>query len=337
MKGVRLHAPRDLRLEDLPDPEPSTGEVVLAVRSAMTCGTDAKMFRRGHPALGPFPALLGHEFAGEIAGVGPGVDLPLGMKVFCANSAPCGICYQCQRNRFSLCEDLQYLFGGFSEYVRVPPRIVAGNLHPLPPSVPMEIAPIAEPLACVMHAVDSAEVVSGEVAVVIGAGPLGLMMCAALSDRGADVLALDPHEDRLARASRFGASQVELALRSTADVELVRRHTADRGAEHVFEVVGKEQAWELAIAMACPGGTVTLFGGCSWGSDIRVPTHRIHYEQVALRGTYHHTPHFVRMALDALAQDRHPWQQLCGPRIGLGELADALDGPGGVKYVVSPR
>lgn len=340
MKAARLFGPGDLRVEDVPDPEPGPGEVVLAVRSALTCGTDVKMLRRGHPAIGSYPVPMGHEFAGEIMSIGREVHaFQPGDQVFCADSAPCGGCYQCERGRFSLCESLEYLFGGFAEYLLVPARIVATNMHVLPDRLQMTIAPMAEPLACAIHAVETGGIAAGESAVVVGAGSLGLMLCAVLTARGADVLVLDPNEARLERAARFGAAGTGLATRGRTDVEVVRSRTGGRGAEHVFEAVGRPEAWEQAIAMACPGGMVTLFGGCPRGTQVRVPTHRVHYEQVTLRGSYHHCPQYVRSALDLLTEGSHPWQELCGPRIGLHELADALEGrlgEAGVKYVVIP-
>ena len=172
MRAALLHAPGDLRIEEVPDPVAGPGEVVLAIGAAASCGTDVKSVKRGHPSLGPYPARLGHEFAGTIESVGAGVtNVVPGDVVFCGNSAPCGACRQCARGRESLCEDLLYVLGGFAEKLLVPERVVAKNLHPLHETVPLEVAPLAEPLACAVHALDVVTV-DGPVAI-LGGGSLG--------------------------------------------------------------------------------------------------------------------------------------------------------------------
>src|SRR4051794_29805876 len=148
MRAAVLHGPGDLRVDDVDDPSPGAGEIVLAVRAATTCGTDVKMMRRGHRALGPYPARFGHEFAGGVVACGRGVvGWSPGDSAFCADSAPCGVCRSCRRGDLTQCEDLQFLMGGFAERVLVPARVVAANLHRLPAGLPITRAPMAEPLA----------------------------------------------------------------------------------------------------------------------------------------------------------------------------------------------
>ncbi len=327
MRAALLYGPGELRIEDLPQPEPGPGEVVLRVTSALTCGTDVKMFRRGHPSAKKYPVRLGHEFAGEIGAVGEGVEgFHLGGRVFCANSAPCGTCFYCRQERFSLCEDLLYLLGGFAEMVLVPARIVSKNLHHLPPGLDPDLAPMAEPLACCIHAVGRSQVQPRESVAVLGGGSLGLMLCALVARLGARPIVLDPHEERLALASKFGAAEAVVAERGPADVQAVRDLTGGRGADQVIEAVGRSQAWELAISMARPGGIVNLFGGCPIGSWVRVATEVVHYQEVTLQGTYHHTPRHIAEALVILAADDFPWHELCGPTIALADLEGALNG-----------
>lgn len=328
MRAAVLYGPSDLRIEELPTPAPGPGEVVLDIAAACTCGTDVKMFRRGHPSLSRYPARFGHEFAGVVAAVGEGVaQFALGDEVFCANSAPCGSCFQCIRGRFSLCEDLLYLLGGFGEQLLVPERIVAANLHRLPPELPLELAPLAEPLACAAHAVDRAGIGLGDRVAIVGAGSLGLMLCALVRRGGGEPIVCDPHEERLALAERFAATETVLAKRSSADVDRVKALTdGGRGADQVFEAVGHPEAWGLAIAMARPGGVVNLLGGCPSGTTVSVPTHRLHYEEVTLQATYHHTPRHVIQALRVLAEGAVPWVELRGPVIGLDDLEGALAG-----------
>jgi len=307
-----LYGPEDLRLEDVDEPRPGAGEVVLEIRAAGVCGTDVKTYRRGHRILGPYPARFGHEFAGVVAEVGDGVDaFAPGDEVFCANSAPCGACAQCARGNQTLCDDLLFLLGGFGERLLVPARIVRKNLHWLPPGLPLELAPVAEPLACAVRAVEVARVEPGERVAIVGAGALGRMLSNLVARAGAEPILLDRRAERLADA---------------------------RGADQSFEAVGRPDTWELAVSLVRPGGAVNLFGGCAADTTFTVPTERIHYEEVTLRGTFHHTPTHIRTALELLAEDPERWEELRGPRVSLDELEPALRGELGSssKYLVVP-
>jgi L-iditol 2-dehydrogenase len=322
-----LHAPGDLRIAAVPEPAAGPGEVVLDVGAALSCGTDVKSVRRGHPSIAGYPSRLGHEFAGVVASVGEGVEtVAPGDRVFCGNSAPCGVCRPCARGRESLCEDLLYLLGGFAEQVLVPERIVARNLHRVPDALDLQVAALAEPLGCVVHALDVVTVAPGDRAAVLGAGSLGLMHCALLASAGAAPIVLDPHPERLAAAERFGAAETITATRGPEDAERVRALTDGRGVDLVVEAVGRPEAWELAVAMAAPGGTVNLFGGCARDSTFTVPTARVHYDEVTLTATYHHAPRYLARALQILAAAEWPWAELCGPVIDLDALPDALAG-----------
>jgi L-iditol 2-dehydrogenase len=165
------------------------------------------------------------------------------------------------------------------------------------------------------------------------------MLCALAAAAGALPIVLDPHEERLARAYAFGAADVVVAERNVADVAAVRARTEGRGAPIVFEAVGNPKAWQLAVAMACPGGTVNLFGGCARDTTFSVPTARVHYDEVTLLGTYHHAPRYLARALEILTERRSPWPELCGPVIALDELPDALAGRLGShpKFTVIPQ
>jgi L-iditol 2-dehydrogenase len=341
VRAAVLHAPGDLRIDSVAEPAPGPGEVVLDIGAALSCGTDVKSVLRGHPSIATYPSRLGHEFAGTVHAIGSGVTtVAPGDRVFCGNSAPCGVCRPCRRGQESLCEDLLYLLGGFAEQVLVPPRIVERNLHRVPDGLDLRTAALAEPLACVVHALDVVEVRPGDRAAVLGAGSLGLMHCALLASARAKPIVLDPHPERLAAARDFGAAETVEAVRGPQDAERVRELTEGRGADLVVEAVGRPEAWELAVAMAAPGGTVNLFGGCARDSTFTVPTARVHYDQVTLAGTYHHAPRYLARALELLAETAWPWPELCGPVIDLEALPDALAGrlhdPAPAKYTVLP-
>jgi len=307
VKQLRFHAPGDLRLEDVAQPEPGPGDVLVRVEVALTDGTDAKAFKRGHPVLvGPessWPAPFGHEFCG--------VDVASGRRVVAANSAPCGDCDPCLRGEETLCENLLPLLNGaYAEYLLVPERIARVNLHPVPPRVPAEIAALVEPLACCIHGVQRAGVRKGQAVAVLGTGPIGLMLCACVRDAGGIPVAAGGRAERAVLAPAFGARTGDGA-----------------GADVVIEAAGTEAAWQDAVELVRPGGTVVFFGGLERGRQPRLSSFRIHYEELTLRGTFHHTPSTVRHALAFLAGEAYPWHLLITHRIGLDRVAELLDDP----------
>jgi L-iditol 2-dehydrogenase len=338
VRALLLHGPGDLRLEEVPEPVPGPGEVVVRVETALTCATDAKMLRQGrHPALPALPAPLGHEATGIVTAVGPGVEWPrVGEAVVAANSAPCDACFFCLRGRPSLCEDLVYLSGAFAERLLVPARIVTRNLMPRPADLAPELAAMVEPLACAVRGVERSAAGPGDEAVVLGGGPQGQMLTALLAARGARVMLCDPHEERRARALRFGAAAALDAPRDAAGAGRVRRALGDgRGPDVVFEAVGRPETWQVAVALARPGGEVNLYGGCPLGSAVELPTAKLHYAELRLQGSYHHTPTAVRRALALLGEGRAPYAELLGAPIGLAEVPAAL-GASGTKRPVLP-
>ena len=300
MKALLFYGPGDLHLEDIPKPDPGPGDVLVQVEVALTDGTDAKAFRRGHPVLfAELPSPFGHEFCG--------VDVATGRRVVAANSAPCGKCPPCRRGQEELCENLQPLLNGaYAEYLLVPERIAARNLLPVPDGLGSKVAAMVEPLACCLHGVDRAEFQPGETVAVLGLGPVGLMLCAAARDAGGNVIAVGGRPARRALAQEFGASPGE-----------------GEGADVVIEAVGTEEAWKDAVELVRPGGTVVFFGG----REIAVDTFRLHYEELTLRGAFHHTPAKVRAALAFLASGAYPWERLITHQVGLEGVAALLADP----------
>jgi L-iditol 2-dehydrogenase len=277
VKAARFWAPLDVRIEDLPEPTAGPGELLLRVDAALTCGTDAKCYRRGHPILlGPAPARFGHEYAGTVVEAGEGGPFAPGDRVCGANSAPCGICRPCRRGREELCQDLYPLLNGaYGELLVVPARIAAVNVHRIPDGVAPEVAAAVEPLACAVHAAEDVGAAPGVHVAVLGKGPLGRMIALAVEARGATCELLG-REDTSSE-ERFDA---------------------------LVEAAGTVEAWERAIDLAAPGATVVLFGGPPRGTSVAVDTYQLHYEAVTLRGSFHHRPRDVRCALDLIG--RHP-------------------------------
>lgn len=295
MRAIRFHGPGDIRLEDVPDPEPGPGDVLVRVEVALTDGTDLKAFRRGHPVLlDDPPSPFGHEFAG----------LDGASRVVAANSAPCGDCPACARGQETLCESLLPLLNGaYAELIVVPERIARVNLLPVPPGLAPEVAAMLEPLACCLRGVERAGIERGDRVAVLGLGPVGLMLCACVADAGGIPIGVGGRPERRELAPLFGA-----------------RPGDPQWADVVVEAAGTEQSWDEALRLVRPGGTVLFFGGRAAGTTVAVDTYRLHYEELTLRGSFHHAPRHVRAALAFLASGAHPWERLITHRVSLEEL-----------------
>jgi L-iditol 2-dehydrogenase len=302
VRALRFHAPGDVRLEEVPDPRPGPGEVLVQVEVALTDGTDLKAFRRGHPVLlGPPPSPFGHEFCG--------IEVATGRRIVAANSAPCGACDGCRRGEQCLAL-APLLNGAYAELIVVPERIARTNLLPVPPRLASEVAAMVEPLACCLHGLDRATIRPGDRVAVLGTGPIGLMLCACVADAGGFPVAVGGRPERRELVSAFGGETGDGA-----------------GADVVIEAAGSAEAWRDALELVRPGGTVVFFGGLPGDAEVPIPAYRVHYEELTLRGAFHHTPRTVRAALAFLASGAHPWERLVTHRVRLAELPALLADP----------
>lgn len=337
MRALILHGPDDLRLDEVPEPVPAPGEIVLAVETALTCATDAKMLRRGvHPALPPPPTPFGHEASGRVAACGRGVtSVRPGDAVVVANSAPCGTCRACRRGRAGLCADLVYLTGAYAEYLRVPARIVDVNVVARPAGLDPALAALTEPVACAVRGVERSAAAPGDVAVVLGGGLQGVVCAALLTLRGCEVTLCDPHALRRERALLFGVERVHDAPRDAEGIARVRAALGGCGADVVVCAVGDVTAWEVAVSLAAPGGEVNLHGGPAGDAVMSVPAAGLHYGEITLQASYHHTPTSIRTALGLIAASDLPFDTLLGSAIPLECVPDVLRS-GGEKRPVHP-
>src|SRR6202158_3248790 len=306
MTAAVLYGREDLKVEEVAIPELADDEVLVRVKVALTCGTDLKVWRRGyHARMITPPALFGHELAGVVAAVGPAArgGLRVGMRVVPANSAPCNACLFCRKDRQNLCEDLLFNNGAYAEFVRIPGRIVQQNLLEIPDHVSYRDAAMAEPLACVLRGIEETQVRTGDTAVVVGCGPIGLKFVRVLSARGVRVIALGKRKGQVANAERVGAAVAFDVTTKDNPVEIVRKITeGQRGADAVIEAVGSPLTWEWALGMVRRGGTVNLFGGCPHGTEVRLDPTALHYSEITIRSTFHHTPRHFREELESIAR-----------------------------------
>ena len=307
MTAAVLHGKEDVRIEQVEVPRAGEGELVVRVAVALTCGTDLKVFRRGyHARMIKPPALFGHELAGVVVEAGVGVTgFQVGDRVVALNSAPCGRCYFCQRDQENLCEDLLFNNGAYAEYVRIPARIVSRNTILVPESVPLEHAALTEPLACALHGFEACAPHKGDTMAVIGGGPLGLMILHVAALAGCETIAIVKHDGQVEAARQLGAAHVVQTTSIRKAIKETRALTPkNRGVDIAIEAVGVPDAWQEAVELVRKGGCVNFFGGCAVGTHVTLDTNRIHYSDITLRATFHHTPAICRKALDLIASGR---------------------------------
>ncbi len=331
MKAVRFYAPGDIRLENVDIPAVGSEEILVKVKAALTCGTDVKMYKRGHPKIKP-PMTLGHEFAGTVAEVGQGAAdrFGVGDRVAVANSAPCNSCFFCKVGKPNLCDRLLETLigfsvdGAFAEYIRVPAPIVRQNTYKMSVGIPFEEAALLEPLACAINGSDAAGISLGDSVVLIGSGPIGLTHLQLARLKGASkVIVTDLREERLKIASMLGADVVIDASKED-QLSRVKELTEGLGADVVIEAVGLPDTWELAFKMTRKAGTTLFFGGCPSGARIALDTERIHYEDLTLKGIFHHTPLSVLKAHRLISSGKFDGKPLITDRTSLSELESAL-------------
>jgi L-iditol 2-dehydrogenase len=337
VRAAVLHGPRDLRIDRVPIPVPGPGEVRLRVEAALTGGTTAKIFRRGyHARLGRPPLRLGHEGAGTIDAVGTGVEKwrPR-MRVVAGNSASCGECTECRRGMTAQCRDMTWLTGFLAEAIVVPARIVSQNLHEIPQGMEFATAALAENLAAVLKGHDRTPGRAGERAVVLGTGPIGLLWTRVLSLAGVEVTVVGRRPERGAVAKALGA----WAALSTAEFE-ERLAGGEGGYDLAVEAVGTPETWADAIRAVRPGGRVHLFGGPPHGTTISFDAGRLHYDEVSISSSFHHTPYHFAEALHLLERGFVDPALLLEERLPLADLPRHLrrlfEGGGPLKAVVEP-
>ena len=307
MTAAVLYGKEDLRLERVVVPQAGPGELIVRVEAALTCGTDLKVYRRGYHAMMLNPPIpFGHELAGVVAEVGAGVStFREGDRVVALNSAPCDICYFCRHGQENLCADLQFNNGAYAEFIRIPARIVEKNTLLVPDGVPLEHAALTEPLACVMRGLEESAAQPGDTMVVIGAGPIGLMFMHAAQLAGIKVIAVVKRQDQIGAAKLFGASSV-VHVKAVEDVVAATRALTPEGhgADIVIEAVATPATWQWAVDMVRKGGVVNFFGGPPSGTKVQLDTNRLHYGDITLKASFHHTPATCRTAFELLTSGR---------------------------------
>ncbi len=333
MQAAVLYGREDVRLEEVPVPSCGPGELLVKVRTALTCGTDVKVYRRGyHARMIQPPALFGHEMAGDIVAMGDDVgSFRVGQRVVAANSAPCDQCFFCRHEQPNLCEDLLFNNGAYAEYIRIPERIVRKNTYIIPDAVSYKDAALAEPLACALRGLSESKFQPGDTVAIMGLGPIGLMFVRlARWVYGARVIAIARRIEQVDRAMLLGADEGVLISRNvdlnkdTGLVSEVKARTGGRGADVVIEAIGRPEAWELATLLVRKGGVINFFGGCPNGAKVGLDTSLLHYGEITCKASFHHTPAHIRRSLELIAEGKVNASHLVNHEQPLSELPRVL-------------
>jgi L-iditol 2-dehydrogenase len=309
MRALVCEGPGHVSLREVPEPVAGPGEVVVRVEASLTCGTDLKLVRRGHPKV-PFPTVLGHEFCGLVARVGAGAPFAVGERVTSTVTGPCGTCRECVAGRPNLCATAfdHRVWGTWAEYAKVPARIVSAGLLRVPDSLEPVAAALVDPLASVLRGLGRVPDPAGKTALVLGAGPIALLFTWLLLRRGASrVFVAGRTPARLAAHAALGAETV--SARESVTTRM-RELAGGHGADLVVETTGAPAVADEAASLASRGGTVLLFAGLAREARLAVLAHRVHYDEVSLVGSFHYTVDDARAALSLLASGEVPTARL---------------------------
>ena len=326
MKALKYYGPGNIRIEETPVPEPSDGEVLVAVEACGICATDVKTFVRGHPKIRPGSG-LGHEISGVVVEAPGSGRWQRGGRVVVAPYVPCGLCQQCLRGRYSLCP---HLFdealdpGGFSEFVRVPPRLVSHGMMAVPPTLNLSAMCFAEPVACCLHAFSAVNVKAGESLLILGDGVMGLLQAQVGRWIGAHPVMLSGMTpERLAVASTIADTVIDAGHEDVAAA--VRKITQAEGAHKVIVSVADAAAAQTALAVVRKGGAINLFAGMPAGSSLPVDMNRIHYDEVLLTGSFGFGPPDFTKAVELITSGKLDVMRLVTASVPLEETLPAMD------------
>jgi L-iditol 2-dehydrogenase len=317
-------------VESVPIPAIGEGEVLFRVAACGICGTDIKKIQHGFV---PPPQILGHELAGTVVQVGAGVKkFKTGDRVMSFHHVPCGACFYCERKLFSQCAGYKKTGltagfdpngGGFAEYVRAMPWVVERGMIALPPDVTFEDATFVEPVNTCLKAVRKARVAPGEIVLVIGQGPIGILLMLLAKYEGAEVFSSDPMGGRRAASVRFGAKE-SFDPASTKLADEMRRRTAGRGADVVLLAVPNPSLVPEALAIARPGGRVLLFAHNDPVTQLEFPAAAVGVEEKEILGSYSASAEDQEESAALVFERRLPVRDMISDRFPLERIADAI-------------
>ncbi|HEY6273789.1 MAG TPA: zinc-dependent dehydrogenase [Terriglobales bacterium] len=346
MRAAVYRGQNDVRLEEVPRPEIGVGEILIRVHTCGICGTDLKKIATGSHSA---PRIFGHETAGQIVAVGEKVkDFQIGDRVMVFHHIPCGECYYCRHKVFAQCPIYKKVGvtagfepsgGGFAEYVRVMDWIVRRGLVKIPGKVSFEQASFIEPVNTCLKAIESLQLERDETVLVIGQGPIGIILAVLARRAGATVVTSDLHPQRLRITERYGLRHNVNA--SAADpVGLVRALSDGRGSDVVILATAGNSLIRPAIDAARPGGRIMLFAQTQHG-EVAIDPAAVCVDEKTLLGSYSASVDLQEESVRLAFSGEIDFEQLITHRLPLASAVEALrlaahPGPDSLKVVIQP-
>lgn len=327
MRAAVVYGANDIRMAEVPTPEPGAGEVLVRVKGSGVCATDVKILG-GSGLPKDLPTILGHEVAGVIEAIGENVSgLKIGQRVGVYPIAVCGECFFCRRDRHPLCLKNYGLAhgadGGFAEYLLVPREIVRlGGILDIG-DMPFDLAAMVEPLSCCISAAEQCSTKAGDTVVIIGCGPLGLMHSIVSKATGARIIAVDMNEERLAKSAEVG---VDVTLNpERVDVLAEVRKLTEVGADVVIAAIGSAKVVEQYLPLVRNGGIFNIFGGTPKGETITLDPRWLHYGEIVLTGTFAASLRHFKQSLEFVRSNPDVVSKVISERCSLDEVLDAVN------------
>lgn len=342
MKALVFQGPNQMTLQEAPRPELAEGDILVKVGACLICGTDIRIFRGKKTKDVRIPSILGHEFAGIVAESKNKAFQP-GTSVSIAPVLPCGTCYNCTHGQENVCANRRaygYEFdGAFAEYVLVPAAyIAAGSVFVIPEDIPIEELAMAEALACCINGQGNSPVRLGDIVVIMGAGPIGLLHLQLAKASGATVIISEPSAARRATALELGADYaVDPAQQSL--VEVVNSVSNGVGADVVILAIGVPGLVNQSLDIVRKRGFVNLFAGFSVGDMPPIDVNKIHYKEINLTGTSASARKDHELALRLIQNKIINVSKIVSHRFTLAEAEEALrlaENGGGIKVAILP-
>jgi L-iditol 2-dehydrogenase len=346
MKAAVVKGLDTLRVEEVPTPECEDGDALVRVGACAICGSDIRILHHGNPRV-TFPAILGHEAAGEVVAVGKRVKrVRIGDRIAIGGDVPCGTCTFCIAGLGNNCPTnyaMGYQFpGSFAQYVLLNELVLThGPVTPIPDRLSFEEAALAEPLGCVLHALEMCRVQLGDTVVIMGAGPIGYMLAEVSRHHGASrVILVNRSSSRLQYASRFGVTET-VCSSETDPVTAIRDLTQGRGADVILTACPSPEAQAQALNMARNRARINFFGGLPPGhSQVTLDTNLIHYRELFVLGSHGCLPRHHAQAVELLAQGIINAKKYISHRFALDDIEEAFrtaESHGGLRVVVLPN
>jgi L-iditol 2-dehydrogenase len=333
-----------IEVRELPTPRIDADSILVKVRACAVCGSDIRIFHHGNSRVKP-PQILGHEAAGEVVEAGANVSrFKPGDRVAIGADVPCGECAFCEAGIGNNCQinyAMGYQFAGsFAEYVLLNKTVVNyGPVHAIPGGMSFEEGALAEPLACVLNAVELTGIRLGDTVVIIGAGPIGCMIIPiAYMSGAARVIVVQRSRPRMEAARKFNADAY-ICSSEEDSIARVLEETGGLGADVIFTANPSPQSHADALKMAKNRARINLFGGLPAGSTVTLDTNIIHYKELFVMGAHGSLPRHHRQAIDLIAAKRPDIGPYISHRFPLDKIREAFaaaEGHQGMRVVVQP-